>query len=324
MSWKDSKAKEVFSQHLLSEVPIAPQRNYVSMVVLREFESTAVLTTEGQMLDVEVVRSGHQHTELMSRVLLQKRKQVAVERRTGRAFNRQLGEDGCDFMGKMCGKCPDCLIYGFAATTDEGSQRSRLITDSGFSIRSYDVMQRAITLNAIRDTTQGGVSGSAFAEREHIRPQAYFPTLETAVDVTPSELVYILRNILATTRYGAESNRQGYVKNHLVALLFGGAELISNLSLTQSVYDRLALQNGGKLDEIPLDLQQVIAAMTDTLHELVEQSFLPVTIYTGDALQEILDSLRLTWRSEEGNSEWLQELKEDHQAYLSKRNPKSK
>ncbi len=324
MSWKESRAKKVFSQHLLSEVPFAPQRSYVSMVVLREFESTAVLTTEGQMLDVEVVRAGHQHTELMSRVLLQKRKQVAVERRTGRAFNRQLGIDDCDFMGKMCGKCPDCLIYGYAATTDEGSQRSRLITDSGFSIRSYDVMQRAITLNAIRDTTQGGVSGSAFAEREHIRPQAYFPTLETAMDVTPSELAYILRNILATTRYGAESNRQGYVKNHLVALLFSNAELISNLSLTQSVYDRLAKQNGGKLDEIPLDLQQVITAMKDTLHELVEQAFLPVTIYTGDSLQEILDSLRLTWRSEEGNSEWLQELREDHQAYLSKRSPKSK
>lgn len=178
-NWHDSVVKKELDKHLLQEVPLSPQRFYASVVVVREFDSTAVLTTEGQMLDVELVRSGQKHAELTSRVLLQKRKQVAPERRTGRAFNRERGwGNECKYMEQMCGKCPDCLIYGFAATSGEGAQRSRLLTDSGFAIRSYEGMQRSITLNAISDTTKGGVSGSAFAEREHIRPQVFFLRLK--------------------------------------------------------------------------------------------------------------------------------------------------
>ncbi|SEN14988.1 type I-D CRISPR-associated protein Cas7/Csc2 [Lihuaxuella thermophila] len=319
-SWKDSLVKSVFDKHLLQEIPNSPQRNYASIVVLREFSSTAVLTTEGQVLDVELLRSGHKQHQLISRVVLQKRKQIAPERRTGRAYNRQLGwGEKCSYMNQMCGKCPDCLIYGYAATTGEGAQRSRVLTDSGFAIRSYEVMQRSITLNAIQDTTKGGVAGSAFAEREHIRPQVFFPTIETAVDVTPSELVYILRNILTTSRYGAESNRQGYVENHVVAFIFGNSELCSNLSLTQRVYDRLFEQKNEQIHELPLDRLEVEEAVQSVLCELVEESYLPAHLYTGDELQSLLSSLRQLWRSEEGKKEWLEQLEKDHQTYLKNR-----
>ncbi|RAL26155.1 type I-D CRISPR-associated protein Cas7/Csc2 [Thermoflavimicrobium daqui] len=324
-NWKDSYVRDILSTHLLTQIPLSPRRNYASIVVLREFESTAVLTTEGERLDVEVVRAGQKQTELISRVLLQKRKQVAMERRTGRAFNRKLGwADECDFMSKMCGSCPDCLIYGFAASSSEGSQKSRILTDSGFSIRPYDALQRSITLNAIQDRTQGGVAGSAFAEREHIRPQAYFPTIETAVDVTPSEFAYILRNILTTTRYGAENQRQGFVKNHLVALLFGETEVISNLALVQHLYDRLAEENSGSINEVPLDLQTLKTRMEELLSDIAEEAYLPVQLYTGESLQNILQGLRFLWRNEEAKHEWLQELKNDQQTYLEKRENKGK
>lgn len=316
-NWRDSSIKKELGKHLLQEIPLSPNRKFASLVVIREFESTAVLTTEGQVLDVELVRAGHNHPEAISRVLLQKRKQVAPERRTGRALNREQGwGEECKYMEQMCGKCPDCLIYGFAATSGEGAQRSRVLTDSGFAIRPYEGMQRSITLNAISDTTKGGVSGSAFAEREHIRPQVFFPTIETVTDVTPAEFLYVLRNILMTTRYGAESNRQGYVKNHVVAILFGEGELLSNLALTQGVYDRLYEQQGEKLHEFPLERSAVERAVLQVLEQEVAQAYFPIHLYQGEAVQEMLASARQVWRSEEGKEAWLKELKENHQKYL--------
>jgi CRISPR-associated protein Csc2 len=318
-SWQDSLIKQVLDRHLLPEIPIAPKRNMVNIIVLREFSSTAVLTTDGQLLDVELVRSGCKEGGLLSRVVLQKRKQVAPERRTGRAMNRQRSVGtSCGYLNDMCGKCPDCLIYGFAAVSGEGSQRSRVLTDSGFAIRSYESMQRSITLNAIDDTTKGGVAGSAFAEREHIRPQVFFPTIETVVDVTPSELVYILRNILATSRYGAESNRQGYVDNHIVGLVFGQAELTSNLKLTQKIYDLLYQAKGEQVNEMPLDQGEIRTALEQVVAEEVEQTFLPAHYYQGEHLGEVLASLRKVWKEEEATNEWLQQLENDHREYQSK------
>lgn len=319
VNWKDSLVRKRLEKHLPEEVPLFPKRQCVSLVIVREFDSTAVLTTEGQILDVELVRSGRNNKELISRVLLQKRKQIAPERRTGRAFNRERGWGSkCAYMEQMCGKCPDCLIYGFAATSGEGAQRSRIWTDSGFAIRSYEAMQRSITLNAIKDTTQGGVAGSAFAEREHIRPQVFFPTIETAVDVTPSEFLYILRNILTTTRYGAESNRQGFVQNHVVAMLFNKGELISNLALTQGVYDRLSEKNGEHFNDFPLERSEVTDAVLDVLYEEANSSYLPIEICAGEELQAFLAGVRELWRSEEANEEWLEELENDHRMYLGK------
>ncbi|MBS7531168.1 type I-D CRISPR-associated protein Cas7/Csc2 [Hazenella sp. IB182353] len=322
LDWNQSEIKEKLDRYFFNEVPLAPQRQYAQIVLLREFESTAVLTTEGQFLDVELVRGGQTITDTLSRVLFQKRKQVAPERRTGRAFNRSFGiNEKCQYMRKMCGECPDCLLYGFAATEGEGSQRSRILTDSGFSIRPYEVIQRSITLNAIDDTTTGGVSGSAFAEREHIRPQVYFPTIETAVDVTSSEFLYILRNILTTTRYGAESQRQGYIRNIPVAILFGQSEILSNLSLVQHLYDKLYCdQNRGI--ETSLDRDELIELIKQVLTDAQSQSYLPVQIMMNEELEQILSSIREIWKSKEANDSWLQQLQKEHQTYKKKVKPK--
>ncbi|MBA4537826.1 type I-D CRISPR-associated protein Cas7/Csc2 [Bacillus aquiflavi] len=309
------------NEYVVSEVPLAPLNRKIGFVVLRELASTAVLTTEGQTLDVEAVRAGKKSSELMSRVVLQKRKQVAPERRTGRAFNRQYGlaEEKCEYMKGMCGKCPDCLLYGFAATSGEGSQRSRILTDSAFSIRNYEQIQRTITLNAIEDTTKGGVSGSAFAEREHVRPQVFFPTIETAVDVTYAELIYILNNILTTTRYGAEANRQGFVHNHLVAIVLSNTEVTSNLSITQSVFDKLVDKYGEDVTELPLERDTLLNLTVQSIKQASEQVFAPVTIIDGEELSEILSELRAFLKDNKGVQEWLKQLKSDHDAYLKRR-----
>lgn len=242
-----------------SQIPRYRQNRYVQIVVLRETKSHAIFTTEGQTLDVERLQAGLVDRKQVDRVVMYKRKQIAPERRAGKALMRNLGmletikvsggkkgkggaiqPADCQIMGGSCGVCPDCILYGYAATTGAGSQRARVLTDSGFVVRDLQQVMRNIKLNAIQDTTAGGIAGSAFAGRENVLPQIFLPTVETLLDVTMPEFLYVLGNILKTTRYGAESNREGFMRNHILGIYFSDVELFSNLELTQRYYDALA------------------------------------------------------------------------------------
>lgn len=265
-----------YQRYFHESIPVFRQNKYIQIVVLRETKSHAIFTTEGDTLDTEILQAGYSSknaTQKLDRVVMFKRKQIASERRTGKALLRQFGlvaigddnenkkskqeqkVESCYLMDGMCGECPDCTLYGFAAVKGESSQKSRVLTDSSFSLRSYSKIQKMVKLNAIQDKTEGGVSGSAFAEKDTLIPQIFLPCVETLVDVTPAEFMYVLGNILQTTRYGAESNRQGYIRNHLVAISFGNVEKLSNLDLSQRLYDKLSPE--GHINDI-LDLGNFI------------------------------------------------------------------
>src|SRR6266700_5735461 len=219
------------------QIPRYRQNRYAQIVVLRETKSHAIFTTEGQTLDVERLQAGITNRKQIDRVVMYKRKQIAPERRTGKALLRDMdiltdivvGKDNkgkniilkrseCQIMGNSCGHCPDCILYGYAATKDTGSQRARVLTDSGF-----------------------------------VLPQIFIPTVETLLDVTSTEFTYVLGNILKTTRYGAESNREGFIRNHVLGVYFSDVELFSNLELTQLYYDVIASERGNLPDYLSAD-----------------------------------------------------------------------
>src|SRR6266567_874021 len=252
------------------QIPRYRQNRYVQIVIVRETKSHAIFTTEGQTLDVERLQAGITNRKQIDRVVMYKRKQIAPERRTGKALLRDLGilidapggkkdkgnktkRSECQIMGASCGSCPDCILYGFAATTGTGSQRARVLTDSGFVLRDIPQVMRNIKLNAIQDTIAGGIAGSAFASRENVLPQIFIPTVETLLDVTSTEFTYVLGNILKTTRYGAESNREGFIRNHVLGVYFSDVELFSNLELTQLYYDVIASERGNLPDYLSAD-----------------------------------------------------------------------
>jgi len=266
-----------YSDAFHTQIPRYRQNRYVQIVVLRETKSHAIFTTEGQTLDVERLQAGLTNRKQVDRVVMYKRKQIAPERRAGKALMRDLGildaikvsggknarakaiqPADCQIMGGSCGVCPDCILYGYAATAGAGSQRARVLTDSGFVVRDLQQVMRTIKLNAIQDTTAGGIAGSAFAGRENVLPQIFLPTVETLLDVTMPEFLYTLGNILKTTRYGAESNREGFVRNHILGIYFSDVELFSNLELTQSYYDVLASTSTDKNLPDYLDLQDFL------------------------------------------------------------------
>src|SRR6266566_4905744 len=166
-----------YSNAFHQQIPRYRQNRYVQIVVLRETKSHAIFTTEGQTLDVERLQAGISTRKQIDRVVMYKRKQIAPERRTGKALLRDLGilqdnetskkekasktkRSECQIMGNSCGRCPDCILYGYAATTGTGSQRARVLTDSGFIVRNIPQVMRNIKLNAIQDTVAGGIAGS--------------------------------------------------------------------------------------------------------------------------------------------------------------------
>ncbi|MBA2287074.1 MAG: type I-D CRISPR-associated protein Cas7/Csc2 [Ktedonobacteraceae bacterium] len=312
------------------QIPRYRQNRYVQIVVLRETKSHAIFTTEGQTLDVECLQAGIDNRTQLDRVVMYKRKQIAPERRTGKALLRDLGilrdTNGakkeksnktkpaeCQIMGGSCGTCPDCILYGYAATTGAGSQRARVLTDSGFVVRDISQVMRNIKLNAIQDTIAGGIAGSAFASRENVLPQIFIPTVETLLDVTVPEFAYVLGNILKTTRYGAESNREGFIRNHILGIYLSDVELFSNLELTQRYYDVIATSAGGTLPDY-LSADQFIDNWSQ-----VEKAALAQVVGRRSRVEDLdglLTGMRALYEDEAVLRPMLQRLNEETQRYV--------
>jgi CRISPR-associated protein Csc2 len=328
------KYKDAFHE----QVPRYRHNRYVQIVTLRETKSHAIFTTEGRTLDVERLQAGITTRDQIDRVVMYKRKQIAPERRTGKALLRDLNilvdadtgkkEKGnkqkrsdCQIMGASCGRCPDCILYGYAAVKDAGSQRARVLTDSGFVVRHIPQVMRDIKLNAIQDTIAGGIAGSAFANRENVLPQIFIPTVETLLDVTGMEFLYVLGNILKTTRYGAESNREGFIRNHILAIHFSDVELFSNLELTQHYYDVIAEVSNGTMPDY-LSLDQFI----DNWSQVEDRS---LSLVVGRKqkvveLDELLSGIRSLYEDKVQLSNMLQKLDQDVQQYVKDVKPKDK
>src|SRR4051812_45714722 len=135
---------EVFHQ----DIPKYPMGKYAHMIVLRETSSFALFQTDGE-LNSSRVSLGRTHQEPATRIVLFKRKQSTPERLTGRELLRRYGLiENCKYnSADFCKRCPDCIYYGFAIG-DKGSERSKVVTDSAFSVTSYDTSHMQFTFNA--------------------------------------------------------------------------------------------------------------------------------------------------------------------------------
>lgn len=262
-----------FQKYFATGIPRTPTNRYASIILLRETKSYAIFTTEGgEQQDVEQVRAGLKNSESLTRLVMFKRKQVAPERRTGKALLRQYGNfpfgvltndrkfdsvvygaadiekakdkakgkrilkehTDCYLTEGLCAQCPDCLIYGYAALEGEGSRKARLMTDTCFTVRPYEVIQKQVKFNVIDEAKH---TSGTITEYDYTTPGVFLPAVETTVDLTSDEFIYVLSNILRTNRYGKEGTRQGFVRNHVLAIGFSDVELFANLELSQAFYD---------------------------------------------------------------------------------------
>ena len=315
-----------YSDYLLPKYNNFPQGRYVSLVVIRKTESETIFRTEGsgEGLVKETVIAGLNNFQRIRRVVISKRKQTAVERRVGREVLREHNLLKNDSKGQICalntnapcGKCIDCMLYGYAVGGG-GAQKSRVMTDDSYSIGPTSQVTDRRTFNATFDngTMRNPITGKASTsinEDEYVLPETHFLDIETLKDVTAGELQYVIGNILRSSRYGAISSRLGKVHNTLVGIVFSDTELFSNLELTQAVYDTLL----GDKDELdfPLYDHEVFQAVQDAadvlLHRLVSRT--PVVV-RGEALQRVLDETIALYRDSENIKSFLGEIEKDYQ-----------
>lgn len=274
-----------------TDIPKLPMGKYAHIVMLRETNSFALFQTDGE-LNICRVSLGRKEQAPGTRIVLFKRKQSTPERLTGRELLRRYSlVDECKYnTDKFCKRCPDCIYYGFAIG-DQGSERSKVLVDSAFSVTGYDMSHQQFTFNAPSENgtmSEDGKMKTALGEQDYVLPQVYFPSVVTIKDPTEAEFIYVLNNILRTKRYGAQNTRTGTVENHVTGIVFSDGEIFSNLQLTQSIYDALSPEQRAKT---PLPQAIVLEAMESVVPALLREDGLVAELFTAERLQTLLQEV---------------------------------
>lgn len=257
-----------------SEIALRPSANYAHIVTLRVSESYPIFRTD-EGLNTAQVAAGRNNHQLVDRIAMFMRKQTTPERLRGRELLRQYQPErmeSCRYNEQACGQCPDCIAYGFAVG-DSGAEKAKVFGDTAYSIRGHDVAHVVRTFNAPNETgtmydQEKEQTSNRINSTEYIVPGVIFPSVVTTRDLTFAGFAYVLNNILSTVRYGATTTRTGRMDNQVVAIVVADGEIMSNLALTQAIYDHLAQRP----NEDILDPREVREAAEAVLPNLISGS----------------------------------------------------
>lgn len=244
MSIDEIKSK--LSPGLVENLINEPSAHYIHILLLRELQSSAIFTTNGQDADIATVGiSAADGLVEYSPVMMFKRKQTGSDRRKGKELQRNLikVEDTMD-VNKMNQESPESILYGSAAGEEAISVTSRVMYDTAYSIRDSSVLVEEKFQNAPGDAFAKGAT-TAIREPDFIMPGTLFPCVVTLRDTTFEELIFVLGVTKMNKRYGAATSRIGRMENHILGVYFGLEEGPANLYLSQDVARRLAAINGG-------------------------------------------------------------------------------
>lgn len=310
-----------------AEIPSKPMGKYAHFLTIRITESYPLFQTDGE-LNKARVRAGIVDKATISRLSMFKRKQSTPERLAGRELLRNYGlmtAEECEYNVNFAMNNPDCIIYGFAIG-DSGSEKSKVVVDTAFSISAFDESHETFTLNAPYESgtmsKQGEVT-SRINQQDHIKPQVFFPSIVTLKDPTEASFLYVFNNILRTRHYGAQTTRTGRVRNEMIGVVFADGEITSNLRWTQAIYDRMSAKNTLKSPD-PLDEDDVMTAAKDTIATLMAEEFIVHTDFIGSAFESLLDEVKTLTGSEAGIKQVLQQADRDAKNYYTKHVEKPK
>ncbi len=316
----------------LKEIPGKPMGYYAHIITLRVTDSYALFQTDGE-LNTARVQAGESDKDIVTRLTMFKRKQTTPERLSGRQLLRRHGfisqdmatkgktegSDGlsiCDYNVQFCTQCPDCISYGFAIG-DAGSEKSKVITDTAYSLTTYGDSHEAFTLNAPYETgtmsRQGEVT-SRINEQDHIQPQVIFPAVISTRDLTHNLFLYILNNVLRTRRYGAQTTRTGTMRNYVVAIALTDGEIFSNLKFTQRLHDALKAKEAiNSPDPIDPDVARETAAIL--IPNLLKEDGVTVKLIDGEAMEGAIREITELSSNEKQLQQWLSDTFANSQSY---------
>ena len=316
------------AKHFHAEIPVKPMGKYAHFITMRITESYPLFQTDGE-LNKARVRAGVAHAEAISRLAMFKRKQSTPERLTGRELlrNYQIGDwEKCDYNVDFSKTTPDCILYGFAIG-DSGSEKSKVVVDTAYSITPFDDSHLNFTLNAPFENgtmSRNGEVTSRINSQDHILPQTFFPSIVTLKDPTEAGFLYVFNNILRTRHYGAQTTRTGRVRNELVGVIFADGEIVSNLRWTQKIYDLMKDVTPTQINSPdPLNEDDVENAAKDAIEALMQEECIPFTSYIGDAFQSLLDEVKQVTGDEAKLKELLTQANAESSTYAQKHISKS-
>lgn len=276
---------------------VQPQSNYVNILVLRELQSHAVFTTNGEDADITSVTVGDGD---YSPGLMFMRKQTGSDRRLGKALQRDLGlfgedEPECTMqVNEMCQDCPECILYGSAASSgdQELSITSRVMYDTAYTLRDASLIIDEKFQNAPGDDYAKSAEAT-IREPDFFEPGTLFPSVVTLRDATPVEVAFVLGITNRNKRYGAATSRLGRVKNQILGIYAGSEEGPANLELTRGAIEGL-VQDGlfdswmdvVRADTLSPDLvaEQIEATFEDT----IERDHLGLNRVSDETVEELL------------------------------------
>jgi CRISPR-associated protein Csc2 len=302
-----------------SEIPYKPMGKYVHFLTMRITESYPLFQTDSE-LNKARVSAGIIDKTPISRLAMFKRKQSTPERLVGRELLRNYGlmtAKECEYNVSFAMNNPDCIIYGFAIG-DSGSEKSKVVVDTAFSINSFDATHETFTLNAPFENgtmSEKGSVTSRINQQDHIKPQVFFPSIVTLKDPTEASFLYVLNNILRTRHYGAQTTRTGRVRNELIGVIFADGEIVSNLRWTQAIYD--SMKESHNFDSTdPLNEESVLTAATSTIEALMTKEFIVHTDLLGTKFTPLLDEVKTLLGNEDSLKQVLQQADDEAKAYF--------
>ena len=322
--------KTVDVKHFQKEITYKPMGSYVHFLTLRITESYPLFQTDGE-LNKSRVRAGikkddPESQKTISRLTMFKRKQSTPERLVGRELLRKyelMQADECEYNVKFAMDNPDCIIYGFAIG-DSGSEKSKVVVDSAFSITDFAESHETFTLNAPfengtmtskgeKDSKVGEVT-SRINQQDHIKPQVFFPSIVTLKDPTEASFLYVFNNILRTRHYGAQTTRTGKIRNELIGVIFADGEIVSNLRWTQAIYDYMKDNNKFHLPD-PLNEDDVIEAAKNTIAKLMQDEFIVHDNFLNSKFETLLNEVKAITGNEEQLKKLLKKADDEAKAY---------
>ncbi len=300
-----------FDKMFAPEYENFPKGRYISIVMVRKTESETIFRTEGggEGLAQELV---YFEGESVNRVVITKRKQIAVERRTGRDLLRRYdklfvadekSKEVCALnRNKPCGLCVDCHLYGYAVGGG-GAQKSRVLSQDAYSLLPSSEIIDTRTFNGLYEngTMYDNLTGkhsSSINEADYVKPGVHFIDIQTLKDVTEEEFIYVLGNILRSSRYGAISSKIGRMENMIIDVYFSDCELPSNLEVTREVVKKLNQMT------YPIETKSVVETTQVVIKEQVKNLFGQVS-GIGNQLDELLDEVKSIYQSEDKVKELL-------------------
>ncbi|MEG3864524.1 MULTISPECIES: type I-D CRISPR-associated protein Cas7/Csc2 [unclassified Microcoleus] len=315
--------KTLDSKFFHDEIPAKPMGKYAHFITIRVTESYPLFQTDGELNKARVTAGiEKKNNNIISRLAMFKRKQSTPERLTGRELlrNYKIGDwEKCDYNVDFSKTTPDCILYGFAIG-DSGSEKSKVVVDTAYSITPFDDSHLNFTLNAPFESgtmsRQGEVT-SRINSQDHILPQVFFPSIVTLKDPTETGFLYVFNNILRTRHYGAQTTRTGRVRNELIGVIFADGEIVSNLRWTQKIYDLMSA--AGKINPPdPLNEDDVLTHANRAISELMDGECISHRDFLGESFNSLLAEVKSISSDETQLQAMLTQANTESTAYAQK------